>query len=181
MTFIKNILRKVWQNTCFRSFSIFKNLKEGGLLTAILIPGLVFSFFYYQYEEKRISLEKNVDKALIESWKEAPNGQMYLNVYFEVEGFPLAFEKEDVESIVTKKVNIHNYRVRARASNRSVGIYVKPDARLEQRVEAIYSEEIAVNGEANPTIWLISDNTEIKDPEIKKALEEKGEKLPLRE
>lgn len=175
------MIKKVWQNTCFRWCSIVKNLKEGGLLIPILIPGLVLAFFYWQYEQRAISLGKKVDKALTESWKQAPSGDLYLNVYFETGSFPIAFGKEDVFGIVGKKLNVHNYQVRAVRNNRKVGLYEKKDAKLEHKVRAIYSENIVVNGKKEPTIWLISENTYVKNEELKKELEKKGEKLPLKE
>ena len=58
---------------------------------------------------------------------------------------------------------------------------MKQNAIIEKRVEAIYSEDIEVNGVTQPIIWLMSDNVIIEDPDLAKELQEKGEKLSLRE
>ena len=76
-------------------------------------------------------------------------------------------------------LNLHNYQVEARISNRNIGLYVEPNSKLDRRVEAIYSENIEVNGEAQPIIWLKSDNAIIEDQTLVKQLQEKGERLSL--
>ena len=178
---IRKIVRKVWDNTCFATWNVMKNITEGRLLVAILIPGLVLASFHYMYQDKSINYDKNLRKALIQGWQYNDNGEIYLNVYIETDSFPLVWGKEEIVEITARELNLHNYQVRARRSNRSIGLYVKPNARLEKRVEAIYSENIEVNGVTQPIIWLMSDNVIIEDPDLAKDLQEKGEKLSLRE
>lgn len=181
LKYIKKIIRKVWDNTCFRTFNVMKNLTEGRALISILIPGLVMCFFYNQYQSRAIELERNVQKALLQGWNYTEDGEAYLNVRIETDKFPLVWDREDVEKIVVKRLNLYNYQVRAGKSNRNIGVYVKPNPTLENRVEAFYSENIEVNGSIEPTIWLISVNTKIDDNNLATELQEKGQKLPLKE
>lgn len=165
----KSIIKEVWDNTSFRSYNILRNLGKGGIITAILIPGIVLCFFSMQAEERELYLEKRVGHAIYEEWKEE-HGDVYLDTYIPVRTFPFVFGKQENIDIVAEMVNTHNYIVRARRNNRSVGLHVDHNPKEDRRIEAIYYENIG----GQEAIRLKSEN-------VIDTRKEKGSKLPLRE
>ena len=166
---IKRIIREVWDNTSFRSYNIIRNIGKGGIITAILIPGIVLCFFHVQAENRELYLQEKVSHAIYEEWKEK-DGDVYLDAYITVKKFPFIFGKQENIDVVTKIINTHNYVVRARRNNRAAGLYEENNPKQDYRVELIYYDEIM----GREAIRLKSEN-------LKDTRTEKGEKLPLRE
>lgn len=166
---IKNILKEVWRNTSFRSSNIITNFFKGGIVTAIIIPGIILSFFGIQAENREIALKKQVQHAIYNEWKEI-NGEMYLDELISVRKFPLVFGKQENVKIIAEMVSTHNYQVRARRNRRIEGFYVDENPKQDYKIEAIYYEKIM----GREAIRLKSEN-------VKDTRKERGEKLHLRE
>lgn len=165
----ENILKEVWRNTSFRSSNIITNFFKGGIVTAIIIPGIILSFFGVQAENREIYLKKQVKHAIHNEWKEI-NGEMYLDKLISVRKFPLVFGKQENVKIVTEIISTHNYQVRARRNRRIEGFYVAENPKKDHKVEVIYYEKIM----GREAIRLKSEN-------VKDTRKERGEKLHLRE
>lgn len=179
MRYIRKIISKVWKNTYLRQETIWYNLVHGRIIATIIILGILFCGMHEQYQREAIELKTNLNIAIFDGWKETADGrELYLNIYMDVNTVPFVFTKEDIFNMVSDKVKTHNFWVESAKANRRAGIYVKPDAREEHKIKAIYLERDSFLWKTHKTVWLISDNTELAF-DLRKELQEKGEIIPL--
>ena len=167
------ILKKIYYNTLLRSCNFFKNLLDGKWLLAISIPMCFLAFVYtFGYEDNRVGLNKCLDKAFYQEWKTTENGEAYINLYIRT-NTGMAFNANDIAKQVEPRVKEHNEWVQTRRNNRAIGTYVKPNPQLDVKVNAYYTTNVEIDGRTTPTVWIISENTQVADP-VKRKEVEKG-------
>lgn len=148
------MLKKAFEKLYFGWYPVLRFVKC--VYYTLFVVGIVLGGAFYFYQDRAKALEEALNIALIESWQQNAD-ETYLNVHYVVDEIPILFTKENVCEIVRKKVQPHNYVVDARRVNQKNGFYVKPKIRFSDKVRAYYTEDVEVNGQTEPTVWLLSE------------------------
>lgn len=152
-------IKRIWEKVHFGVYPVLRFAKR--LYYIAFVMGIVLAAVYYFYEDRSIDVQKKVDIGLNTKWVEKAD-ETYLNVHFSVDEIPFLFTQENVQNIVSPIIKAHNYQVKARESNKRNGFVVKDDIRYSDKVRVYYTDDVAIDGKATTTLWLISENYILK-------------------
>lgn len=165
------ILKKIYYNTLLRTCNAVKNLLDGSWIIAISIPMCFLAFVYtFGYEDNVVGLNRCLDKAFYQEWKTTDTGEAYINLYIRTKT-NMAFDANDIAKQVEPRIKEHNEWVQTRRNNRAIGTYVKPNPKLDVKVNAYYTTNVEIDGRTTPTVWIISENTQVEDLAKRKEVE----------
>lgn len=172
------MMKKIYYNTRIKFDNALKNLLDGSWLLAISIPMCFLAFLYtFGHEDNMVALNRSLDKVFYQEWKTTDTGEEYINIYIRTKT-NLTFDASDIVKQVEPRVKEHNEWVQTRRNNRAIGTFVKTNPKLDVKVNAYYTTDVEIDGRTTPTVWIISENAEIKDP-VKRMEVEKGKiKIP---
>lgn len=150
-------LERLWERIYKGIYPIIqfgKNVFFVGILVA-----MVAAVAFYFNQSRGNDVERGVNLALDKKWAVEVDSKMpYLAVRFTVNEIPYLFEKEDAVKIVQKRLQLHNYQVRADRNNAANGWVVKHELNYSDTVRAFYTTDVAVKDQVAPTLWLLSSN-----------------------
>lgn len=151
-------IKRLWERIYIGVYPIYQFGKKVFFVGVFVL--FVLSCFFYFEQSKGNDVERNMNIALDKKWAVEQNDSKmpYLAVHFTVNEIPYVFEKEDMVKIVQKRLQLHNYQVRADRNNAANGWVVKYELNYADTVRAFYTTDVAVKGKVAPTLWLLSSN-----------------------